>query len=133
MAITLDVFKAQTDNLISADNTELSVLARYRNIKAALERDSRDVPEDYVEDELGDGGKYYKLTGTSAVLANWVEGFSRVMEIEYPAVTIASDGTPVYLQPEDFRDDYWQGGERYLFLPNHSPAGTATRGVKFGG
>ena len=132
MAITLDVFKAQTDNLISADNNELSVLARYRNIKAALERYSRDVPDDYVEDELGDGGKYYKLTGTSAVLANWVEGFSRVMEIEYPAVTIASDGTPVYLQPEDFRDDYWQGGERYLFLPNHSPAATETMRIRFG-
>ena len=132
MAFTLDVFKAQTDNLISADNNDLSALARYRNIKAAMERYSRDVPDDYVEDEAGDGGKYYKLTGTSAVLVNWVEGFSRVMEIEYPAVPIASDGTPVYLQPEDFRDDYWQGGDRYLFLPNHSPAATETMRIKFG-
>jgi len=132
MAITLDTFKAQVDNLLSADNNELAVLARYRNIKAALERYSRDMPDDYVEDEVGDGGKYYKLTGTSAVLANWIEGFSRVMEIEYPAVTIASDGTPVYLQPEDFRDDYWQGGDRYLFLPNHSPAATETMRIRFG-
>jgi len=132
MAITLDTFKAQVDNLLSADNNELAVLARYRNIKAAMERYSRDLPDDYVEDEVGDGGKFYKLTGTSAVLANWVEGFSRVMEIEYPAVTIASDQTPVYLQPEDYRDDYWQGGDRYLFLPNHSPAATETMRIKFG-
>jgi len=132
MAITLDTFKAQVDNLLSADNNELAVLARYRNIKAALERYSRDMPDDYVEDEVGDGGKYYKLTGTSAVLANWIEGFSRVMEIEYPAVTIASDQTPVYLQPEDYRDDYWQGGDRYLFLPNHSPAATETMRIRFG-
>src|SRR3990167_5725298 len=97
-----------------------------------MERYSRDLPDDYVEDEVGDGGKYYKLTGTSAVLANWIEGFSRVMEIKYPAVTIASDQTPVYLQPEDYRDDYWQGGDRYLFLPNHSPAATETMRIRFG-
>src|SRR4030067_921242 len=72
MAITLDVFKAQTDNLISADNNELSALARYRNIKAALERYSRDMPDDYVEGEGGGGGEEYQREGACGGAASTV-------------------------------------------------------------
>src|SRR3989304_4456693 len=114
MALTLDTFKAEVDNLLSADNNELAALARYRNIKAALERYSRDAPDDYVEDEAGDGGKYYKLTGASAVLVNWGEGVSRGVGIEDPGGAVD------------------RGGDPYLFLPNHSPAATETMRIKFG-
>lgn len=129
--ITLGNILAQVDNLIAADDDELSELARYRLIKAAVERYSTDLPDKYSEDEVGDAGKYYKLTGTSAVLANWVEGFSRITAIEYPAATIAIDQWPNYLEPEDWRDDYFYGGDRYLWLPNHAPAATETMRITF--
>lgn len=131
MAFTLDAFKAQVDNLISAQDSEFSDLARYRMVKAAVERYSRDAPDTYSEDEAGDGGKYYDLTGASAKLANWVEGFSRVTAIQLPAPTVASDESPNYLEPEDWDDDYWAGGVRYLFLPHHAPAATDTMRITF--
>jgi hypothetical protein len=129
--IPLSLFLAQVDNLISADDDELSKLARYRMIKSAVERYSTDAPDTYYEDEVGDAGKYYKLTGTGAVLANWVEGFSRISSIEYPAATVASDEAPNYLEPEDWRDDYYFSAERYLYLPNHTPAATETMRIGF--
>ena len=45
MAISLTVFRAQVDGLLSADDDELSQLRRERIIKAALERYSHDAPD----------------------------------------------------------------------------------------
>lgn len=127
MAISLTVFLAQTDGLLSADNDELSQLRRDRLIKAALERYSHDAPNEVTEDITGDAGKYY---GLAASLTAWVEGFSRVVAIEYPAPTVASDEAPTYLDPEDWNDDYWDGSTRYLYLPNHAPAATEAMRVR---
>lgn len=131
MAIPLNVFRAQVDNLITADDAVLKQLARDRQTKAAVEKYSHDAPDETTEDEAGDAGKYYALTGDTPVLADWVEGFSRIIEIEYPAVTIASDSTPTYLEREDWRDDYWASGVRYLFLPTRSPAATETMRIRY--
>lgn len=128
--IPLSLFLAQVDNLISADNDELSQLARYRLIKSAVERYSIDAPDTIYEDEAGDGGRYYKLTGTSAVLAGWVEGFSRITGVEYPAATVASDEIPQYLAPEEYQDSYWFSSDRYLFFPNILP--TASELMRIG-
>lgn len=129
--IPLDLILAQVDNLIAADDDELSRLARYRMIKAAVERYSHDKPDVYYEDEAGAASKYYKLTGSSCVLAQWVDGFSQVRSIEYPAATIASNQAPNYLEPEDWNDSYAYAGDRYLYLPNHQPAATETMRIGF--
>lgn len=132
MTIGLATFRAQVDYLIDADDDIISEDARDELIKAAVERYSHDAPDTHTDDVSGDGGKYY---GVSASLASWAEGFSRVTEIEYPAATIASDETPVYLEPEDWRDDYWAEvtsvQTRYLYLPNHSPAATETMRITY--
>jgi hypothetical protein len=128
MAISLTVFRAQVDGLLSADNDELSQLRRERQIKAALERYSRDRPDEVTEDITGDAGKYY---GIVASLTSWVEGFSRVVAIEYPAPTVASDEAPTYLEPEDWDDDYWDGTTRYLWLPNHAPSAAEALRVRY--
>jgi hypothetical protein len=130
MAISLTVFLAQVDGLLTADDDELSQLRRERLIKAAVERYSGDKPDELTLDVSGDGGKYYAV---AASLATWVEGFSSIIAIEYPAPTIASDETPVYLEPEDWDDDYWEGSPsvRYLWLPNHNPAATETMRIRF--
>jgi len=125
MAFLLSVFRAQVDALLTADDDIFSQLNRDRQMQAAVERYSRDAPDTQTDDVDGDGGKYYDV---ATDLTSWVEGFSRITEIEYPAATIASDETPVYLELEDWREDYWvdvSGTQtRYLYLPNHAPAAT---------
>ncbi len=128
MAITLTVFRAQVDGLLSANDDELSRLRRERLIKAALERYSHDAPDELTTDVTGDGGKYYAIATS---LTSWVEGFSRIVAIEYPAPTIANDEAPTYLEPEDWDDDYWASSLRYLWLPNIAPPNTEAMRIRF--
>lgn len=131
MAFNLNVFRAQVDGLFNAQDGELSALRRNRFIRDAVEKYSSDKPGLYTEDEAGDGGRYYKLVGTGAVLANWVDDFSQITKIEYPAATIASDETPIYLETEDWQDDYESAGDVYLYLPSHAPAATESMRITY--
>jgi hypothetical protein len=128
MAITLTVFRTQVDSLLVADDSELSQLRREMMIKAAVERYGQDRPDEITEDESGDGGRYYDL---NTLLASWVDDFSRVLSIQYPASAISADEVPVYLDPVDWDDDYYDGSTRYLFLPNHSPAAAESMRIRY--
>jgi hypothetical protein len=97
-------------------------------VKAAIERYSRDKPEEITVSVSGDGGKYYAI---STSLVSWSDGFSQVLAIEYPAPTVASDEDPIYLDPDDWDDSYYDGATRYLYLPNHSPAATEAMRVRY--
>ncbi|MEE8307078.1 MAG: hypothetical protein V3R81_07415 [Gammaproteobacteria bacterium] len=132
---TLIVFQSavQTDRLGDVNLDYLSVDTIHKMIKAAVMRYSKDVPRPaQVDDVTGDGGNYY---GIEAELSSWVEGFSRISRIEYPAATIASDEFPIYLEDEDFQDDYWidvSGTQtRNLLLHNHAPASTETMRITY--
>jgi len=114
MAFDLQTFRAQVDSLISADDKELSRYRRELQIKAAVEQYSIDRPHEVTEDVTGDGGRYYPLTGGSAVLAKFVDGFSRVLSIEYPAKAVSTDHEPQMLDPSAWDDDYWDATLRYL-------------------
>jgi hypothetical protein len=106
MATTIQTFRAFVDHLIgNVDEGQLSRDAKDDIIQAAVERYSHDRPDTQIDDESGDGGRFYAISGN--FMSDWVEGFSRITEIEYPAATIANDDTPNYLEPDDFRDDYW--------------------------
>lgn len=131
MTIYLNAFEAQVDALIATPVEVLSTDWRQRMIKAALERYSADSPDEVSEDEAGDGGRYYALTGAGAVLSAWVDGFSRIVSIEYPAAAVASDETPNFLEPESWDDDYWAAGVRYLRLPSHAPAASESMRIRF--
>ena len=130
MATTINTFTQQVEILLGPDdsNTELNDVQIQTFVKAAVERFSRDQPDETTEDESGDAGKYYDIAN---LLGSWVEGFSAIIAIEYPAQAISADAEPTYLENEDFQDDYWQGGTRYLFLPNHAPAATETMRIKY--
>lgn len=132
MTISIDLFKAQVDSMIDAIDVEVSDWRRYQAIHQAVARYSVDRPDSLTEDVTGDGGRYYVI---ETELGEWVEGFSFIMTIEYPAAAIASDETPVYLDPEDWDDDYrvTSGGTetRYLYLPLHSPAATEDMRIKY--
>lgn len=130
--VTLSTFRTQVDNLISADDTELAQIRREQQIKAAMQQYSKDRPEQETDDVTGDGGKYYVL---STSLSNWIEDFSRVISIEYPAQAISEDETPIYLDASDWDDNYFADASgtltRYLFLPNHAPAATETMRITY--
>ena len=120
-AIALSTFVTQVQNLlVDTANTELSDINLNQTTKQALMDYARVAPDEITEDETGDGGNYYPISG----LAQWSDEFSRVLSIQYPAPTIASDETPVYLEPEDWDDKYYDGSTRYIYLPNHAPAAT---------
>jgi len=132
---SIAVYRAavQTDRLGDVGTDYLAIDTIDQMVKAAVMRYSKDVPRPaQVDDVSGDGGNYY---GVEASLSSWVEGFSRISKIEYPAATIASDEFPIYLEDEDFQDDYWADASgtqtRYLFLPNHAPASTETMRVTY--
>lgn len=131
MAFPLSVFLAQVDGLLASDGATLAdvtQLVRYRQIKQAVERYSNDKPDEYTEDLTGDGGKYYPITS----LTKFIDFFSRVTQIEYPAQAVSADHQPQYLDDEDWVDDYRiSTNTRYLFFPNHAPASTETARVKY--
>lgn len=110
------------------DNELLSQDNMTEYIKAALEAYSGDRPDDITADVTGDGGKYYPI---ATALTGWAEDFSQVVSIEYPAATVASDEAPQMLEPDDWQDDYWFDDDRYLYLPNHSPAATETLRIRY--
>lgn len=127
MAFSLTVFIAQVDSLLSASNDELGQLARYRFIKSAVERYGADRPLEVSEDETGNGTSFYGYS----LLSSWVNDFSRVVSIEYPAYAVASNQAPQYLGNEDFIEDYRVGSTRYLYLPNHSPSASDTLRIRY--
>lgn len=130
MATNISVFLTQVKILIGPDdaNLELSDAELQALIKAAVESYSRDAPDEVTADITGDDGKYYDIAGS---LTSWVEGFSHIVELEYPAATVASDETPQLLDDSDWRDDYWDGSTRYLFFPNHAPSSSETIRVTY--
>lgn len=117
-------------NIVDSIDDQEGKNARQQAVKAALERYSNDKPEETIDDFTGDGGVYYDLTSTP-VITGFVDGFSRVTRIEYPAQAVSADHTPTMLEPEDWDDAYWAGGVRYLRFPHHTPASTETVRVTF--
>lgn len=131
MTTNIATFQTQVEILlgpsITAAQTELRETDIPALIRAAVERYSKDRPDHVTEDEAGDDGRYYLVTG----LASWVEDFSRVLAIQYPAEAVSEDNAPQYLSDDDWRDDYWVGTNRYIFLPNHAPATGETMRITY--
>ena len=128
MTTAVSVFSTQLDAILAADDTEMGLIDRERMIHTAVERYSHDAPEMITEDVTGDGGRYYPVSG----LASWVEGFSQIQSIQYPAKAVSADEIPQWLEPEDWDDNYRDASDvQYILLPNHSPAATETFRVTY--
>ena len=99
--------------------------------KEALQSYSKTFPAHYTEDVTGDAGKYYPVSG----LTEWVEGFSIIKEIQYPAAAVASDEAPTVLSPTDYDPEYWidvSGTQtRYIYFKTIAPAATETFRVTY--
>jgi hypothetical protein len=129
MTTSIQTFQDQVEILLGPGDsrTELSNLDIQAMIRAAVERYSSDRPDIITEDEAGDGGKYYLVSA----LVSWIEGFSRIVSIQYPAEAVTENINPVHLESEDWQDDYWVGPLRYLFLPNHNPTAAETMRIMY--
>ncbi len=119
MTIELSIFLVQLDTLTPEGDTELATGLRNQLIKQAVMDYSRDKPDQVTVDVTGDGGKYYPILSN---LTSWVEMFSRIESIQYPASAITADETPIYLDQEDWDDNYHDSSLLYLWLPNHAPS-----------
>jgi hypothetical protein len=128
MTIALTTFEAQLNSLIPDNSAELEAADRYRAVRQACAMYSLDFPVEVALDVTGDAGKFYAI---ATALTSWSEGHSRIVRIEYPAATVASDESPTYLEPEDWDDAYWYSSTRYLYLPNHAPAATETMRITY--
>lgn len=132
MGTPLTLYQTQLVYLLSNDATELSSAAQLEMVKSAMEQYSRDKADTRAEDVTGAGTRYYAL---ATILDQWSERFSQVTQVEYPAASIASDETPVYLEPEDWDDNYWAEASgvqtRYLRFPSHQPASTETMRITY--
>ena len=91
-------------HLPDISTTLFPTLIRYRQVKAAHEQYCRDWPDLGLAESAGDDGRYYAIT---SLISDWVEGFSQVRSIEYPAATFSSDESPNMLKRADWRDDVW--------------------------
>ena len=128
MTTSMTVYLAQLDAMLQADDDEFPKLDRERLIETAIERYSHDAPQRITVDVSGDGGKYYAITG----LASWLDGFSQIVAIEYPAQAVTADSSPQWLDPEDWDDNYRDGSDvQYIFMPNHAPAATESFRVTY--
>jgi hypothetical protein len=123
---TLHEFLIEVDKIITASDDEYSTVSREACIKTALNQYSQDRPNLSSTDVAGAGSRYYALTGGSPVISDWIDDFSRVRLIEYPAAVVANNEMPQLLDNSDWQQDYQAGGIKYLFLPNHSPASGET-------
>lgn len=96
-------------------------------VLAALERYSQIKPGHSTVNITGDGTSFYAQSN----LTGFVDEWSEIMSLEYPAEAVSSTHTPIFLDPTSDWTWYRDASTKYLWLPNHSPAATETVRVTF--
>lgn len=117
MTIALTTFNATVDRYNQDSLTILDSDTVDDMITSALQQYSKDAADDDVVEFAGDAGQYYPISN----LTNWVEGFSKIRAVEYPAATVASDEQPQMLESKDFCI-FEDASAKYVYFPNHSPS-----------
>jgi len=119
MSFALTTFNENVDTLVQDAAEILTSPDVDAQLKQALQRYSKDAPDEDVVEITGDAGQYYAITSLTA----WSEGFSKIKAVEYPAATVASDEEPQMLESDDYTL-FEDATAKYLYFPNHSPAAT---------
>lgn len=129
MPTTLESIRGELRNLVgtfpmyTGDN-EISDAQIDQAIKQAARRLSRDAPKIVVEDEVGDGGKYYDIN----ILSKWKDDFSIILSIDYNAGNrVNADEAQNYLSEDDGDWMYYRDATKtWLYFPNHAPTANQT-------
>lgn len=96
-------------------------------IQAAVERYSQLKPDCSTVDITGNGTKFYNISN----LTGFVDGWSYIEVIEYPAEAVSATHEPEFLDESSDWRWYEDASNKYLWLPNHTPASTETIRVTF--
>ena len=98
-------------------------------ITQAVRTFSKQVPRIVVEDEVGDGGKYYPISN----LAQWEDDFARIVSIDWDAGSrITSDEQSQFLSEDDGDWGYYRDASiRYFFFPDRTPSSSVTFRVTY--
>jgi len=83
---------------------------------------SRHKPYIGVVDVTGNGTPFYAVSN----LTGYVDDWSRVTRIEYPADDVDSTHQPLYLDPVSDWEEYRTAATRYIFLIARSPSASET-------
>lgn len=140
MRYYLTQFNTEVDrNLQGIEASEIASDDRDEKIAEALLDYSRQKPRELIAEITGDGGQFYPIcdvsdsegggwAGTSGSLYTaWHEGFSQIIEIEYPAADISEDEDPEYLFRYAWDDNYRdENNDRWLWFINNTPGTTET-------
>ncbi len=81
-------------------------------IQAAVKEYGRDRPREAVIDKTGDGTPFVATSG----LTGWVDEFSHVLKIEYPAAAVSASHRPQFLDPASDWTEYRTAAARYVHL-----------------
>lgn len=96
-------------------------------IQAAVKEYSRDRPREAVIDITGDGTPFIATSG----LTGWVDDWSNVRRIEYPAAAVSASHRPQFLDPSSDWSIYRTAAAWYLHLLKATPAATETVRVTY--
>jgi len=102
-------------------------------IAMAVTKYSQDRPRTVVEDETGNGTPYFTVVGSGAVLASWLDGFSAIQWIDYPAGPVAVDYQPNPLNADKDWTFYQDASKTYLWFKNQTPTASETVRISYTG
>lgn len=91
-------------------------------IQAAVKEYSRDRPLEAVADKTGDGTAFIATSG----LTGFVDDWSSVRRIEYPAAAVSASHRPQFLDPSSDWTIYRTAAAWYLHLLRATPSATET-------
>jgi len=96
-------------------------------VERAVVEYSRDMPDELVVDLPGAGSPYFAHSG----ITGWVDQFSRVARVEYPAAAVSATHRPVLLDVQTDVKEYRDTTGRYLWLLYHTPVAGETVRLTF--
>ena len=113
-----------TDDILQDSAALIKPDGRTRAVTAAIDRFSKDKPRTVTYDISATGTYEYTLPTTAGT--EWVDNFSHVVSVEYPA----NEQSPIFVDPNDYII-YDNGVTKKLRFPNSTPASGYTIRLKF--
>lgn len=107
---------------IAATNPNLATSSTLEEaIVNAVAKYGQDRPLRTVLDVTSQTSPYLPIVGSGALLTGWIDGFSSIERIEYPAAAVGANYTPTYLTVGDDWEYYQAPSIKYVRLKSVTP------------
>lgn len=97
----------------------------------AVTKYGQDRPLKTVLDITGQTSPYLPIVGSGALLTGWLDGFSSIHRIEYPAAAVSANYVPTYLTVGDDWEYYDGPAIKYVRLKTIVPVASETFRVTY--